>query len=73
MSMAMAKRLAQCDTARVAELEPDRATNVGSAVMGIVASADVVARVKERTAACDQQELMQTIDEEVDAVRASRS
>ena len=72
----MAKRLAQGETARAAELgsdHADRAANVDSALMDIVASVDVVAHVKERTAGCDQQELMQIIDEEVDVVRASRS
>ena len=76
MSMAMPKRLVQGETARAAELGSDHAgiaANVGSALTGIVASVDVVARVKERTAGCDQQELMQIIDEEVDVVRARRS
>ena len=74
MSMAMAQRLAQCEGRKATVLGSDGpAANVGSALLGIVASVDTVARVKERAADCDQQELMQIIDEEVDAVRASRS
>ena len=75
MSMAMAQRLVQCEGRKATVLGSDGgpAANVGSALLGIVASVDTVARVKERAADCDQQELMQIIDEEVDASRASRS
>ena len=45
---------------------------MGSAVLGIVASVAAIGRVKERTAALDQDELMALVDREVDAARADR-
>ncbi len=76
MSKAMADSLAHVETLRIARLNPGRtdppAPDIGSAVLGILTSITAIDRVKQRAAACDQQELMQLIDEEVDAARAGR-
>ena len=76
MSKAAADNLALIESSRVAGLNPDRsdlpAENAGSAVLGILSSIVAIGRVKERVAALDQREIMNLIDDEVDAVRANR-
>ena len=76
MSKAEAANLAHAEAMRIAALNPDRtdlpSENVGSAVLGILTSVAAINRVKERTAALDQQEVMDAIEGEVDAVRAHR-
>ena len=74
MSKADAETLASLEKARMAALNPARecpaADDVGSAVLGILSAMAAIARVKERMSKFDQQELMDLIDDEVDAVRA---
>ena len=76
MSRETAKNLAYAETCRLAALNPERdvhpSEDVGSAVLGIMSSIQTISRVKERLASSDQEELMDLIDNEVDAVRASR-
>ena len=76
MSRATAENLVHAECSRMAKLNPGRTDlpggDVGSAVLGIVASAAAIKRVKERTAALDQDELMALVDREVDAARADR-
>ena len=76
MSRATADNLVDAECSRMAKLNPGRTDppggDVGSAVLGIVASAGAIERVKERTAALDQDELMALVDREVDAARADR-
>ncbi len=77
MSRATADRLAHLEAERLAAPdsgeEPPSEEDVGSAVLNILDSAATISRVKERAGESDQQELMDLIDEEVDAVRAGRS
>lgn len=77
MSRATADKLARLEAERIAELNPDVASpaaeDVGSAVLTILTSIAAIARVKERASALDQQELIDLIDDEVDAVRADRA
>lgn len=77
MGRTTADRLAYLEAERLAatgsgEGCPSEA-DVGSAVLNILDSAAAIARVRERAGESDQQELMDLIDEEVDAVRAGRS
>ena len=76
MSKATADNLAHAESSRIAALNPGRtdlpAEDVGSAVLGILSSVAAINRVKERTAAFDQQQVMDLIDREVDAARADR-
>lgn len=75
MSKATADNLAHTESSRIAALNPGRTglpEDVGSAVLGILSSVAAISRVKERVAALDQQEVMDLIDREVDAVRAGR-
>lgn len=76
MSKADADKLASLEKAHMAAPNSDRdcpaTDDVGSAVLGILSSLAAIARVKEHTSTSDQQELMDLIDEEVDAVRAGR-
>lgn len=75
MSEAQAGNLAKLETARIAELNPNRPIppeNVGLAVLTIMGSALAIGRAKERLRKVDQQELMNLIDDEVAAERASR-
>ena len=76
MSKATADNLAHVECSRIAGLNPGQtdlpAEDVGSAVLGIVASVGAINRVKERAAALDQKELMDVIDREADAARAGR-
>ncbi len=76
MSKEDADKLASLEKARVAALNPDKecpaADDVGTAVLSILSSMAAIARTKERTSTSDQQELMDLIDDEVDAVRAGR-
>ena len=46
--------------------------DVGSAVLAILSSVAAISRVKERVASFDQREVMDLVDNEVDAVRAGR-
>ena len=46
--------------------------DVGSAVLAILSSVAAISRVKERVASVDQREVMDMVDNEVDAVRAGR-
>lgn len=74
MSRATADNLAHAESSRVAALNPGRADlpaeDIGSAVLGILSSVATISRVKERVAACDQREIMDLIDGEVDSARA---
>jgi len=76
MSKATAKNLAHAESCRIAALNPGRedlpAEDVGSAVLGILSSVAAIERVKDRVAAFDQSEVMELIDNEVDAARAGR-
>ena len=76
MSKAAADNLARLVTEEVAELNPDRPCStkedVGSAVLTVVSSAAAVARVKQRASASDQQEIIDLIEDEVNAARAGR-
>lgn len=76
MSKEDADKLASLEKARVAALNPDKecpaTDDVGTAVLSILSSMAAIARTKERTSTSDQQELMDLIDDEVDAVRAGR-
>lgn len=76
MSRATADNLAHLEAARIAALNPGRpgpaSEDVGSAVLTILTSMAAIARVKERASASDQQELMNLVEAEVDAVRADR-
>ncbi|MDE2922092.1 MAG: hypothetical protein OYL92_10535 [Acidobacteriota bacterium] len=75
MSEDQARDLANLETNRIAELnptEPQPAENVGSAVLTLLASVLAIGRVKERLRTADQQEIMNLIDDEVAAERASR-
>ena len=76
MSKATAKNLAHAESCRIAALNPGRkdllAEDVGSAVLGILSSVAAIERVKDRVAASDQSEVMELIDNEVDAARAGR-
>ena len=76
MSKSTADNLANVECSRSAGPNPGRtdlpAEDVGSAVLGIVTSVAAINRVKERSAALDQRELMDAIDREVDAARADR-
>ena len=76
MSKATAANLAHAECSRIAALNPDRTDlpteDVGSAVLGISSSVAAISRVKERTAAFDQQEVKDIIVQEVDAARADR-
>ena len=77
MSRATADKLAYLEAERIAALNPGvacpAAEDVGSAVLTILTSIAAIARVKERASALDQQELIELIDEEVDAARADRA
>ena len=77
MSRATADKLAHLEAERIAALNPGVACpateDVGSAVLTILTSIAAIARVKERASALDQQELIELIDEEVDAARADRA
>ena len=75
MSKATAIALAQAEHSRLAALDPgqtDLPEDVGSAVLAILGSAAAIQRVKERVADQDQREVMDLIDNEVDAARARR-
>lgn len=76
MSKLAAKNLAYAETFRVAALNAGHTelptNDVGSAILGILSSVATINPVKDRVAACDQQEIMDLIDREVDAVRARR-
>lgn len=75
MSKTTADNLAHLQAARIAALNPaadPTVEDVGSAVLTILTSTAAIARVKERASASDQQELIDVIDAEVDAVRADR-
>ena len=76
MSKTTADRLAHLEAARIAALNPDTpfstTEDVGSAVLTILTSMAAIARVKERTSDSDQQELIDLIEDEVDAARAGR-
>ena len=76
MGKATAASLAHAESSRNAALNPGRtdlpAADVGSAVLGILGSVAAITRVKERTAALDQTEVMDLVDAEVDAARAGR-
>ncbi len=76
MSKATADKLAHLEAARIAALNPDApcstTENVGSAVLTILTSIAAIARVKERTSDSDQQQLIDLIEDEVDAARADR-
>ncbi|MCY3929331.1 MAG: hypothetical protein OXG81_13775 [Acidobacteria bacterium] len=76
MSKVTADILTRSEAMRIETLNPERtdlpAENIGSAVLGILSATAAIARVKERLADADQQELMQLVDEEVDAARAGR-
>ena len=77
MSRATAEKLAHLEAERIAALNPGvacpAAEDVGSAVLTILTSIAAIARVKERASALDQQELIDLIDDEVDAARADRA
>ena len=72
MSRATAENLVDAGCSRMAKLNPARTDlpggDVGSAVLGIVASAAAIGRVKERAAALDQDELMALVDREAESV-----
>ena len=76
MSRATANYLARSEFSRLTSLNIERndlsAIDTGAAVLEILRSVATTCRVKERVAAFDQQEVMEVIDEEVKAVRASR-
>ena len=76
MSKATADKLAHLEAARIAALNPGTACptteDVGSAVLTILTSTAAIARVKKRASASDQQELIDLVEEEVDATRAGR-
>ena len=76
MSKATANTLTHSEASRIAALNPEQAdlrtADIGSAVLGILTASTAVGRVKDRVAELDQQELMQLIDDEVDAARAGR-
>lgn len=75
MSEDQAGNLAELETARIAELNPNgpqRTENVGSAVLTLLASVLAIGRVKERLKTADQQAIMDLIDDEVASERASR-
>ena len=69
MSKATADHLAHAEAARIAALNPDTpcstTEDVGSAVLTILSSLAAIARVKERTSASDQQEIIDLIEDEV--------
>lgn len=77
MSRSVARRLAEAEAARAAALSPGRKDppvgDVGSAVLGLLTSVTAIHRVKERIGALDQQEVMDLVDGEVAAARASRA
>ena len=77
MSKATARNLAHAECSRIAARDPDctdlPAEDVGSAVLGILSSVAAISRVKERAAVFDQGEVMDLIEEEVDAARADRA
>ena len=77
MSKDLADSLTHVETSRLEALNPGRsdlpAQDVGSAVLGILSSVAALQLVKERNSSLDQRELMDRIDSEVDAVRASRT
>ena len=76
MSKATAQSLAHLEASRISALNPDAISpvseDVGSAILGILSSIAAIGRVKKRIGALDQQEVMDTIDDEVNAVRAGR-
>ena len=75
MSKTTADNLANLQAARIAATSPAANSpmeDVGSAVLTLLTSTAAIARVKERASASDQQELIDVIDTEVDAVRADR-
>ena len=75
-SKATAGNLADAKCSRIASLNQERtdvpADAVGPAVVGNQSSVATINRVKQRTAAFDQREVMDIIDREVDAARADR-
>lgn len=73
MSKATAENLVHAECSRTAALNPGRPRqDLGSAVLGIIASVAAIERVKARSAGLDQDELMELIDGEVNAARADR-
>lgn len=76
MSKATADNLARLVTKQMAELDPGTSCsakeNAGSAVLTVVSSAAVIARVKERVSASNQQKIIDLIEDEVSAARADR-
>lgn len=77
MSKSVARFLTEAEAARVAALKAGRndqsVGDVGSAVLGLLTSVTAIHRVKERIGALDQQEVMDLVDAEVAAARASRA
>ena len=71
------QRLAHLEAEAIAALNRvwrvPAAEDVGSAVLTILTSIAAIARVKEHASALDQQELIDLIDDEVDAARADRA
>ena len=76
MSKATADNLAHLEATRMAALDPDATCpateDVGSAVLTILTSIAAIARVKERASASDQQDIIDLIEDEVNAARAGR-
>ena len=76
MSRATADNLVQAECSGTAGLNPGSGDppveDVGSAVLGIIASAAAIERVKKRSSTLDQDALMELVDREVDAARSGR-
>ena len=76
MSKTTADHLAHAEAARIAPLNPDTpcsaTEDVGSAILTILSSIAAITRVKERTSASDQQEIIDLVEDEVNAARADR-